>query len=582
VTRLRVGSQPEPEATAIGFDHDAADREALDLDSVAQDTAGQDVGVRGGAGRGGAGQGSGGAAATAPAGVNLGVTGWLRWFWRQLTSMRTALILLFLLAAASVPGSLLPQDGTNPAAVDQYYTSHPLLARILGGLSLFNVFGAPWFAAIYLLLFASLVGCVLPRTLRLVGSARQPPPRAPRHIGRLPFAVSYTTSLAPDAALESAAAMLSGKRFRVRSGPGWVAAEKGYLREVGNLLFHIALLGLLVSIGMGGLFGYKANRLLVTGTSFANTVTALDEFHPGRLVSPGDLQPFTVSLDKFSASYVTSGPEIGQPAAFNAAVQYTDSPQGPVRRDVLSVNHPLVVDGVRVFLIGHGFAPTFRVTDGAGKVVFSGTVPFIPVETSGLTSEGAVKVPDADPKQLGFVGVFLPSAQNVHGQLVSVFPSPQNPVVSLVAYAGNLGMNSGPSQSVYTLDTAGLRRLPIAPQPLTVGQSMKLPDGLGTITYTGYQQWISLAITYDPGQMPALVSGIVVLGGLLLSFMVRRRRVFVRAQPGEAGGSVVDFGGLSRTDAAGGFEDEFSGLATEVSTLHQGRLPGDPGPPDGE
>jgi cytochrome c biogenesis protein len=82
--------------------------------------------------------------------------------------------------------------------------------------------------------------------------------------------------------------------------------------------------------------------------------------------------------------------------------------------------------------------------------------------------------------------------------------------------------------------------------------------------------------------MPALVSGIVVLGGLLLSFMVRRRRVFVRAQPGEAGGSVVDFGGLSRTDAAGGFEDEFSGLATEVSTLHQGRLPGDPGPPDGE
>jgi cytochrome c biogenesis protein len=602
VTRLRVGSQPEPEATATGFDHDAADREALNLDSVAQGDLGQDGPGRGGASQDGAGQDGGGrqdgagqegggqegggqeggVVATAPAGARLGVTGWLRWFWRQLTSMRTALILLFLLAAGSVPGSLLPQEGINPAGVDQYYTSHPLLARILGGLSLFNVFGAPWFAAVYLLLFTSLVGCVLPRTLRLAGSARQPPPRAPRYISRLPFAVSYATTLAPEAALESAAAMLSGKRFRVRSGPGWVAAEKGYLREVGNLLFHIALLGLLVSIGMGGLFGYKANRLLVTGTSFANTVTALDEFHPGRLVSPGDLQPFTVSLDKFSASYVTSGPEIGQPAAFNAAVQYSDSPQGAVHRDTLSVNHPLVVDGVRVFLIGHGFAPSFRVTDGAGKVVFSGSVPFIPVETSGLTSEGAVKVPDADPKQLGFVGVFLPSAEDLHGQLVSVFPTPQNPVVSLVAYAGNLGMNTDVSQSVYTLDTAGLRRLPVAPQPLAVGQSMKLPDGLGTVTYTGYQQWISLAITYDPGQMPALVSGIVVLGGLLLSFMVRRRRVFVRARPGEAGGSVVDFGGLTRTDAAGGFEDEFSGLATEISTLHQGRLDGDPGPPDGE
>ena len=135
-----------------------------------------------------------------------------------------------------------------------------------------------------------------------------------------------------------------------------------------------------------------------------------------------------------------------------------------------------------------------------------------------------------------------------------------------------------PEKQLYISDLP----LPIAPQPLAVGQSMKLPDGLGTLTYTGYQQWISLAITYDPGQLPALVSGIVVLGGLLLSFMVRRRRVFVRAQPGEAGGSVVDFGGLTRSDAAGGFEDEFSGLAAEISTLHQGRLDDDPDPSDGE
>jgi cytochrome c biogenesis protein len=588
VTRVRIPHPTEPEATAAGLSQDAIESDHPGRDDVTQDDAGRDDAIQDDAGQDDAGQddaGQDGAAASAgrePAGARLSVAGWLRWGWRQLTSMRIALVLLFLLAAGSVPGSLLPQEGINPAAVAQYYTSHPVLARVLGGLSLFNVFGAPWFAAIYLLLFASLVGCVLPRTLRLVGSARQPPPRAPRYVSRLPLAVSYATALAPEAALDSAAAMLAGKRFRVRSGPGWVAAEKGYLREVGNLLFHIALLGLLVSIGLGGLFGYKANRLLVSGTSFANTVTALDEFHPGRLVSPGDLQPFTMTLDKFSASYVTSGPLIGQPASFNAAVRYSAAPGSAVHRDTLSVNHPLTVDGVKVFLIGHGYAPMFRVTDGAGKVVFDGAVPFIPVETSGLTSEGAIKVPDADPEQLGFVGVFLPSAENVGGRLESVFPAPQNPIVSLVSYAGNLDMNSGASQSVYTLDTAGLHRLPIAPQPLAVGQSIKLPDGLGTLTYTGYQQWISLAITYDPGQLPALVSGIVVLGGLLLSFMVRRRRVFVRAQPGEAGGSVVDFGGLTRSDAAGGFEDEFSGLAAEISTLHQGRLDDDPDPSDGE
>jgi cytochrome c biogenesis protein len=521
---------------------------------------------------------------TAPrpaAGARFGVLGWLRWGWRQLTSMRTALILLFLLAVGSVPGSLLPQEGSNPAAVSQYYAAHPGLAPILARLSLFNVFGAPWFAAIYLLLFVSLVGCVLPRTVRMVGSARQPPPRAPRRLDRLPLSVSYRTSLAPGQVLESAAGLLSGKRFRVRAEAGWVAAEKGYLREAGNLLFHMALLAVLVSIGLGGLYGYKADRLLVEGTSFSNTVTALDEFHPGRFVAPGDLQPFSLNLDNFGASYITSGALIGQPAAFNAGITYTSVPGGRARRYMLTVNHPLTVDGVRVFLIGHGYAPEFRVTDGTGHVVFEGAVPFIPVETSGLTSEGAIKVPDADPQQLGFAGVFLPTTVDVNGRLESAFPAPLRPRVSLVSYAGNLGMNSGVPQSVYTLNTAGLHQLAVAPQPLSAGQSIKLPGGLGTLTYLGYRQWISLAITYDPGQLPALVSGFLVLAGLLLSFLVRRRRVFVRARTGADGETVVDLGGLSRSDASGGFEDEFSGLAAEIRRLAGPVAPADPVAPAG-
>ena len=211
--------------------------------------------------------------------------------------MRTALILLFLLAIASVPGSVLPQEGVDPSAVSQYYTAHPALAPILNKLSLFNVFAAPWFAAIYLLLFLSLAGCVLPRTFRLVGSARQKPPRAPRYLGRLPLSASYATALSPAQALEAGGRQLGAKRFRLRTGDGWISAEKGYLREIGNLLFHIALLALLASVGLGGIFGYKANRLLVAGQSFADTPTALDTFHPGRLVNATDLAPFSITLN---------------------------------------------------------------------------------------------------------------------------------------------------------------------------------------------------------------------------------------------------------------------------------------------
>jgi cytochrome c biogenesis protein len=506
----------------------------------------------------------------------FGLADWLKWAWRQLTSMRIALILLFLLALASVPGSILPQEGSDPAGVQQYYTSHPALAPLLNHLGLFNVFAAPWFAAIYLLLFASLVGCVVPRTFRLAGSARTLPPRAPRNLTRLPRSAEYATALPPARAADVAAKVLTEHGFRLRrpadAGEAWVSAEKGYLREVGNLLFHLALLGVLVSIALGGLFGYKVDRLLVQGTTFADTQSDLDEFHYGRLVTAADLAPFTMTLNRFEASYITSGAQSGQPSSFDAQVSYTAHPGGPVRTDNLEVNRPLSVDGAKVYLIGHGYAPVFEVTDARGQMVYDQATPFISGSTGNFLSQGVVKVPGAQPEQLGFSGVFVPTAIEVDGVLESAFPAADNPVVSLIAYAGNLGENSGAPQSVYQMDTAGMHRLTATPQLLRPGQSLKLPDGQGTITFTGYVPWASLEITHDPGQLPALICGIAALGGLLLSFMVRRRRVFVRVRPnGAAGGvqSTVQLGGLTRIDASGGFEDEFASLAAELRAAHR-------------
>ena len=507
---------------------------------------------------------------TTPQGTTANA-GWLRWGWRQLTSMRTALVLLFLLALGSIPGSVLPQQGTDPAAVQQYYASHPSLAPWLNHLGLFNVFAAPWFAAIYLLLFVSLAGCVLPRTYRLARSARARPPRAPRNLSRLPYSVRYETSMAADEAAAAAAGFLSRRRFRLNQGDGWLSAEKGYRREAGNLLFHVALMGVLVSIGLGGLFGYKADRLLVEGQSFADTITGLDAYHPGRLVSPNDLAPFTLTLNKFSASYLTSGPDRNQPLLFDARVSYNAQPGAATRSYNLQVNHPLNVDSAKVYLIGHGYAPVFRVTDGRGHVVYDQATPFLPADQSTYLSEGVVKVPDARPQQLGFAGVFLPTGIDVNGQLQSAFPAPYNPAVSLIAYSGNLGLNSGTPQSVYQLNTTGMHRLPARTQVLTPGQSMKLPGGAGTLTFTGYRQWASLQVTYDPGQAPALISGLVALCGLMLSFLVRRRRIFVRTSPADSGGTVVEVGGLARSDVGGGFDTEFAELARDLRSAHDGQ-----------
>jgi cytochrome c biogenesis protein len=505
---------------------------------------------------------------------SFGIKGWLTWGWRTLTSMRTALILLFLLVLGSIPGSMLPQEGNDPGSVQQYFTAHPALAPWLSRLGLFNVFAAPWFAAIYILLFASLVGCVVPRTFQLAGSARTLPPRAPRNVARLPHSAVYDVAMPPEQAIEVSATLLGRRGFRLRRDPEWISAEKGYLREAGNLLFHLALLGVLVSIAVGGIFGYKADKVLVAGNRFSDTTSDVDEFHPGRLVTGGDLAPFAISLKSFNATYYLSGPDKGEPSSYDAYINYTANPGSASHSYDLRVNEPLNVDGTKVYLIGHGFAPVFKVTDATGRVVYNQATVFIPDSAADYISQGVVKVPDASPSQLGFAGVFAPTAASANGTLESIWAAALNPVVSLIAYQGNLGMDSGPTQSVYQLDTSQMRKITSSAKVLAPGQSWNL-KGYGTITFEGYKQWISLQVTYDPGQLPALICGILALCGLVLSFLVRRRRVFVRVAGSPDGGSAVSFGGLARTDASGGFAEEFAELANDMLTAHRAAEPED-------
>src|SRR5207248_10804580 len=134
-----------------------------------------------------------------------------------------------------------------------------------------------------------------------------------------------------------------------------VAAEKGYLHETGNLLFHASLLVLLIGIALGGLFGYKGAVLVVERDGFSNTLLQYDTFHPGRLFSASSLPPFTFNLDSFRATYQTSG----EPRTFDAHLTYRTSPDGTAKHYDLQVNHPLSIDGAKIYLVGHGYAPVF-------------------------------------------------------------------------------------------------------------------------------------------------------------------------------------------------------------------------------
>ena len=498
----------------------------------------------------------------------LGTVGLLRWMWRQLTSMRTALILLFLLALASIPGSIFPQRGTNPLRVEQWLVDNPSTGPLLDRIGFFDVYSSPWFAAVYLLLFISLIGCVLPRTRQHWRAVLAPPPPAPRRLMRLPESQEFATQAEADAVLESARDYLRSRRWRVRTGESptdgggdgsrWVAAEKGYARETGNLVFHLALILVLVAVAVGGLFGWKGNVIVKEGSGFSNTLTQYDAWGGGRFVDPDALAPFSFSLDTFTVDFERAVAQRGAPRLFEADVTYRVKPQDAGSTATIEVNEPLDMDGAKVFLVGHGYAPHLIVRDSTGGIVFDDSVVFLP-QDGNFTSSGVVKIPDASPS-LGLNGLFLPtSALDPVSGPHSTFPAPDDPSVFLSAFTGDLGMDGGIPQSVYRLDTSRMEQIGL--ESLRPGETWTLPDGSGSVEFAGFDRWASFQIASDPGQGLALFAALLAIAGLMLSLFIRRRRVWVKVVPAPGGGTLVHVAGLAKSEA-GDLPDEVAAIST--------------------
>ncbi|MFI6421548.1 cytochrome c biogenesis protein ResB [Streptomyces sp. NPDC050842] len=493
----------------------------------------------------------------------LGVVGWIRWFWRQLTSMRVALILLFLLSLGAVPGSLIPQTSADEIKVQDFQAAHPTLTPIYEKLQLFDVYGSVWFSAIYILLFVSLIGCIVPRTWQFVGQLRSRPPGAPKRLDRLPAYATWRTEAEPEQVREAALAVLKGRRFRAHTAGDAVAAEKGFLREAGNLLFHVALIVILVAFAWGQLFKSEGGKLIVEGDGFSNTLTQYDDFKSGSQFGTEELEPFTFTLDAFDGTYEKSGPQRGTPRTFEAKVRYSEA-DGAEKKAVIRVNEPLKVGDSKVYLIAHGYAPVVTVKDGGGKTVFHGAVPLLPIDNN-ITSTGAIKVMDGyrdkngkgKKEQLGFQAFFVPTFAGAgQGTMFSQFPGLDDPAMALTGYHGSLGVDSGLPQNVYQLDKTKMKQFtdtsgnPIA-QRLLPGMTMTLPGGAGSITFEkDVKEWASFQISQQPGNGLALAGAIAAIAGLTGSLFIQRRRVWVRAVRGEDGVTVVEMAGLGRSESA--------------------------------
>lgn len=495
--------------------------------------------------------------------------------------MRTALVLLFLLALGALPGALLPQRPLNPPKVDAYIAGHGWWGRLLDALQFYNVYSSVWFSAIYVLLFVSLVGCLLPRSLEYTKAIRAAPVRTPSNLTRLPHHAKSTVDGELTVVAGAVRGRLRGWRIAEHEeadGGRAISAERGYLRETGNLVFHFAMLGLIVAFALGAMYKYSGQVIVqATGgddAQFCNAgVYNYDSFTPGLRVDGTNLNPFCVKVNDFTAHYQPSG----EADHYDSHVEYQsgkDLDTGTWRPYDLKVNSPLRTAGDRIYLLGHGYTPVFTVTFPNGQRR-AGATQWKPDDPNTMLSEGATTFDPpgiTDPgeqrkKQLAITGLFAPTALFDGALLSSAYPAAWNPAVAVDIYQGDLG--TGGNHSIFSVDERMVhdgRLNRMARVNLIQGQQTVLPDGT-VIRFDHVQQWVSLMVAHDPTQDWVLAFAVCMLLGLGVSLTIKRRRLWVRLTPaggeGPVARTVVEVGGLARTDQAG-YGEEFTRIAADL------------------
>lgn len=516
--------------------------------------------------------------------------------WQWLTKMRTALVLMVLLALAAVPGALLPQRSLNKDKVAEYISANGKTAEIFDKLQLFDVFSSTWFAAIYVLLFVSLIGCILPRSWDHYKALRTAPPRAPKVLSRLPNHVVSEVAQPVDKVKDSLRTEFKSWTFHEteakddRAGAWSLSAEKGYLREFANLVFHLALVGILVTVAAGRLLYYEGQVIVVAGSQnsqFCNSaVSNFDSFRHGPMFDGTGLTPFCVNIKDFNAEYLDNG----QAVHFESNIDYADAetamlPTEQWEHDELRVNHPLRILGDRVYLQGHGYAPTFTITWPNGEKVTE-TTQFRPDDLTYFLSSGAMRWdPPADmypdlldrrQNQISIQGLFAPTAEFTgdNGALLSSsFPAMNDPAVAIDVYRGDTGLDAGRSQNIFSLDSAQLHNGSMQKLDrvnLREGEDVELDDGT-KIRFDGAQEFVNLQVSRDPTVLWVLGFALLMLVSLVGSLRIKRRRFWVRLTPTDEGHTRVEVAGLSRTDSAG-WGTEFNRKAEKILGLDDEEL----------
>ncbi|MHB1377313.1 MAG: cytochrome c biogenesis protein ResB [Candidatus Humimicrobiaceae bacterium] len=447
------------------------------------------------------------------------------WLWRLFSSVRLAVILIFVIAGLSLLGALLIQVPSEIAKNPQAYSNWvDTVARskvgiwtpLLSALRLFNVFSSLWFIIACTLLMLNIFICSINRWSSISLSLRG---GAVKQNENFYFTDNDNTHAelkdiqAPVAeAARISEKILKGRGYRTRTESDGnnihIAADKNRYYRLGTYFSHFSLILFVLAFVAGGYFGFR-------DTNFTVPVGSIREI--------GHDTALSLKLISFVDEYYDNG----TPKDYRSEVVLYDNSQ-PVKQAVIQVNHPLEYKGIRFYQSYFGPAAKMQVKDVNGKDVFNDNVPM----DSSFDSEGFRRYE-------GFFDLQLPEA-SLNIRLISSAVNAEDPMIPAGSIA--VDVRKGSKQIDIKLVKLGT--------PVLVG-------GL-EFTFLEESKYSGFQVSQDPMNILIWIASLLFIIGICAVLYFPYRRVWILSQPLGQGSSRL----LIRTRAPRGFKD-----TSELNTL---------------
>jgi len=257
-------------------------------------------------------------------------------------SMPVAILLLVLLAVASVIGTVLKQ---NQDQADYLHQFGPVWYWTFRALGLFDMYHTWWFLTILGLLMASLAACLyrnVPRFLQEMRNRKGTLSDNARKHMEHKFDVTFDDK---DKAVATVKSSLPDWKWMETDAAGtlWLRGDKGRFHKWGYISVHTAMLVILVGGWMSVQFGFRGNMAVPEGAS---------ESEISYLRGTGTeylKMPFEVRCDEFSINFFSTG----APSEFRSKLTIIEDGKEMMSSDII-VNDPLYYKGVRIYQASFG------------------------------------------------------------------------------------------------------------------------------------------------------------------------------------------------------------------------------------